>query len=71
MTNTNEQLKHRLTMIQDDLIQLRAFIYANNLAEAFEKSTEVSDEAWTLLNNIDIACDLSSDESLTWQTFNK
>jgi hypothetical protein len=71
MINTNEQLQHRLAMIQDDLIQLRAFIYTNNLAKAFEKSTEVSDEAWTLLNNIEIACDLSSDESLTWSPFNK
>jgi hypothetical protein len=68
----NNQLEHRLAMIQDDLIQLRAFIYANNLVETFfEKPTKVSDEAWTLLNNIEIACDLTSDESLTWNLYNK
>jgi hypothetical protein len=71
MSNTNEQLEHRLAMIQDDLNQLRAFIYANNLAEAFESPTDVSDEAWTLLNNIEIACDLASNESLSWKPFNK
>ena len=66
-----QELEHRLALIQDDLIQLRAFIYANNLAEAFEKPTEVSDEAWTLLNNIEIVCDLTSDECLSWNLFNK
>jgi hypothetical protein len=71
MINTNEQLQHRLAMIQDDLIQLRAFIHNNDLAEAFESPTEVSDEAWTLLNNIEIACDLASNQSLSWKPFNK
>lgn len=67
----NKQLKHRLAMIQDDLTQLRAFIHDNDLAEAFESPTDVSDEAWTLINNIEIACDLNSNESLTWKPFNK
>ena len=71
MKNSIEQLEHRLKMIQDDLTQLRAFIHDNDLAEAFESPTDVSDEAWTLINNIEIACDLASDESLSWKPFNK
>ena len=70
MSNTIEQFEHRLAMIQDDLIQIREFIYAHDLDEIFQKKTHVSDEAWTLLNNIDIACDLNSDEALTWRVFN-
>ena len=70
MRNTIEQLEHRLAMIQDDLIQIREFIYAHDLDEIFQKKTHVSDEAWTLLNNIEIACDLNSDEALTWRVFN-
>ena len=71
MSNTNEQLQHRLAMIQDDLSQLVAVIHDNDLAEAFESPTDVSDDAWTLLNNIEIACDLASNESLSWKPFNK
>ena len=71
MKNTIEQLEHRLAMIQDDLIQIREFIYAHGyLDEIFHQKTHVSDEAWTLLNNIEIACDLNSDEALTWRVFN-
>ena len=70
MSNTIEQFEHRIAMIQDDLIQIREFIYAHDLDEIFQKKTHVSDEAWTLLNNIDIACDLNSDEALTWRVFN-
>ena len=70
MRNTIEQLEHRIAMIQDDLIQIREFIYAHDLDEIFQKKTHVSDEAWTLLNNIEIACDLNSDECLTWRAFN-
>ena len=61
-----EQLKHRLAMISEDEKQIRKFINTNKLSKAFEEPTEVSDEAWHLLNNIEIACDLSNDESLTW-----
>ena len=64
-----EQLKHRLEMIKDDMKVIRAFIYENDLGETFQKPTGMSDECWTHLNNIDIACDLSSDESLSWKLF--
>jgi len=70
MKNTNQQLEHRLKMIQDDLNEIRKFIYNKGLVDKFHEPTQVSDEAWTLLNNIEIACDLTSDECLTWQEFN-
>lgn len=71
MKQTKKQLKHRLAMIQDDLSEIRKFIYIKELVEKFHEPSQVSDEAWTLLNNIEIACDLSSDECLTWSPFNK
>ena len=71
MKHTKKQLKHRLAMIQDDLVEIRKFIYIKELVEKFHEPSQVSDEAWTLLNNIEIACDLSSDECLTWNLFNK
>ena len=67
--NELEQLKHRLAMVEDDLKVIRAFIYKNGLGETFQKPTGMADECWTHLNNIEIACDLSSDESLTWKLF--
>lgn len=66
-----EQLKHRLAMISEDEKQIRKFINANKLSKAFEEPTEVSDEAWHLLNNIEIACDISNDESLDWTSNSK
>jgi hypothetical protein len=50
----NESLKHRLKVIAEDTNALRVLIS--------------NDSAITLLNNIEIACDLSSDESLIWNT---
>ena len=70
MKNTVEQLEHRLAMVEDDIAQLRKFIYAKGLDETFQKPTDVGDEAWTILNNIEIACDLNSDECLTWRVYN-
>ena len=65
-----EQLEHRIAMIEDDLKIVRAFIYEKGLEKEFEKPTGMADECWTHLNNIEIACDLSSDESLSWKPFN-
>ena len=64
-----EQLKHRLAMVKDDLDIIRKFIYSEQLDKAFERQSETSDECWTNLNNIEIACDLSTDESLSWKLF--
>jgi len=66
-----EQLKHRLAMVKDDLDIIRKFIYESNLAKQFEQPTVMSDECWTHLNNIEIACDLSSEEPLNWKLFDK
>jgi hypothetical protein len=65
------QLKHRLAMIQDDLKVIRAFIYEQGLNETFQKPTPMADECWTHLNNMEIACDLSSEESLGWKLFSQ
>lgn len=69
MSNELKQLKHRLAIIQEDQLKLRKFIFDNELDEKFMQPTEVSDEAWTLLNNIEIACDLNSQESITWGSY--
>jgi hypothetical protein len=65
------QLKHRLAMVEDDLRVIRAFIYEQGLSETFQKPTPMTDECWTHLNNIEIACDLSSEESLNWILFQR
>jgi hypothetical protein len=68
--NRVEQLEHRLAMVLDDLDIVRYFIYQQGLIDTFKKSTSHADECMTHLNNIEIACDLSSEESLTWGLFN-
>jgi hypothetical protein len=69
MENEIDQLKHRLAMVKDDLDVIRKFIYENGLAKQFEQPTGMADECWTHLNNIEIACDLSTDEPLSWKPF--
>lgn len=69
--NRIKELEHRLAMIKEDSIVLQQYITANGLDEAFQKPTEMSDDAWTHFANIDIACDLKSTESLDWKPFNK
>ena len=64
-----EQLKHRLAIVKDDLDIIRRFIYSEQLDKAFERQSETSDECWANLNNIEIACDLSTDEPLSWKKF--
>jgi len=66
-----QELEHRLAMVQDDLNTIRAFIYGQGLIDIFQKPTDKCDEAITHLNNIEIACDLSSDESLFWKRYTK
>jgi hypothetical protein len=63
------ELKHRLSMVEDDLRVIKEFIYTNGLRDWFNKSSRTSDEVWSNLNNIEIACDLSSDESLQWKLY--
>ena len=68
--NTDKELKHRLAMIADDLKELRKFIASQGLTEAFQKSSSTCPEGFTHLNNIEIACDLTSDECLSWVPYN-
>lgn len=56
-------------MVKDDLDVIRKFINENGLAKQFEQPTGMADECWTHLNNIEIACDLSTDEPLSWKPF--
>lgn len=66
--NTQE-INQRLAMIQDDINAIREFIYANDLVHIFNLPSTQCDEAITHLNNIEIACDLDSEESLSWKPF--
>ncbi len=58
-------------MVKDDLDIIRKFIQSEQLEKHFERPSETSDECWHNLNNIEITCDLHSEESLTWKLFNK
>lgn len=61
----NESLKYRLGLILEDEAFIRDFINENAL-DIFNKPTVTCDSAITHLNNIEIACDLNSNESLAW-----
>lgn len=65
----SEQLEHRLMMIMDDINAIKQFIYENDLGETFQKNTKFCEECFTHFNNIEIACDTSSEESLSWEKF--
>ncbi len=64
-----ELLKHRLSMVLDDIKVIRKHIYKQDIAEFFEKPTGMAEECWTHFNNIEIACDLNSDECYGWNLF--
>jgi len=66
-----QELKHRLAMVADDLKIIRKFINEQGLTEAFEKPSSTSDEAFTNLNNIEIACDLNDTECLNWTLYDR
>lgn len=66
-----KELEHRLAMVKEDSAELQKFITENGMGERFERPTDMCDEAWSHFANIDIACDLKSNESLDWKPFNK
>jgi len=66
---TEQKLQHRLAMVQDDLKVIRQFIYSQGYD--FTLPTDEADEAWVHLNNIEIACDLTTEESLDWKLFTR
>ncbi len=61
-----QQLKHRLAMVLDDMHAIRKLIEEHGLTESL-----MADYCWTHFNNIEIACDLNSNESLNWKPFLK
>jgi predicted Fe-S protein YdhL (DUF1289 family) len=65
-----QQLEHRLAMVVDDLKVIRKFIAEQGLTGEFQMPSSTSDEAFINLNNIEIACDLTNDECLSWQHYN-
>jgi hypothetical protein len=69
--NYTKQLEHRLKMIQDDVSKLIDFIDNNRMMELLDKPTSCCDSALTHIVNIEHACDLSSDESLSWSLFSR
>jgi len=66
------QALHRLACIEDD-IKIIARHIENNCPDQFEKpslnedGSVFADCAWHNISNIEIACDLNSDESLDWK----
>jgi hypothetical protein len=69
--NRIKELEHRLAMVKEDSAELQRFITDNGMGERFERPTDMCDEAWSHFANIDIACDINSNESLDWKPFNK
>ncbi len=68
--NYSQQLEHRLKMVEDDLGIIKKFILEQGLDEVFNRTASAtSDSAYCNISNIEIACDLSSDESLSWGMF--
>ena len=65
------ELKHRLGMISGDVEVISRHI-TNNCNESFKQPSYdigghiFAEEAWHNISNIEIACDLNSDESLDW-----
>lgn len=66
-----KELEHRLAMVKEDSAELQKFITEHGMGHRFEKPTDMCDEAWSHFANIDIACDLKSDEAMDWKPFNK
>jgi hypothetical protein len=69
--NKEEEYKHRLLMIKDDLKLLIEFINDNNLSVIFRRPTKVADEARSHIYNMSIACDLKDDECLSWRWYHQ
>ena len=69
----NFELKHRLACIADDIKIIAKHIKSFDLVDkAFqqpslnEDGSVFADEAWHNITNIEIACDLNSDDPLEW-----
>ena len=67
----NFELRHRLACIADDILMISYHI-KDNCNKKFKKPSRNldgsvnADEAWHNVSNIEIACDLNSDDPLEW-----
>jgi hypothetical protein len=61
------EVMHRMRMVLDDL----KVIKSQFTPEELEVSTPCAEDLYTHFNNIEIALDLDSDESLSWKLYSK
>jgi predicted transcriptional regulator len=66
-TIKRSEVLHRIKMIMDDLVVIRMQM----TDEQLKLSTGFADDLYTHFNNIAIACDLDSNESLSWKLYSK
>ena len=68
----NFELRHRLSCIADDIEIIERHICRYDQNKIFKKpslnadGSVYADQAWHNVSNIEIACDLNSDECLDW-----
>lgn len=62
------QLRHRISVIRDDLNELSRYINTLGLHKEFNREIE-GVSGWSYIGNIDVACELSSDECYDWKTY--
>ena len=68
----NLELRHRLTCISDDIEIIERHICRYDQNKIFKKpslnadGSVYADQAWHNVSNIEIACDLNSDECFDW-----
>lgn len=62
------QLRHRINVIRDDIGELTNYINTLGLHKEFNKELGGL-EGWAYLKNIEVACELSSDECYDWKTY--
>lgn len=66
-----QELKHRLVMVADDVKAFVNFLDKNRMMESLEVPCEHSDSAWSYILNMEVACDLTSDECLSWKLYSE
>ena len=64
--NYTQQLEHRIALIRQEISRVSEFLDENRMMEAFDKPTKYTGSAWTHIVNIEVACMLDDNESLSW-----
>jgi hypothetical protein len=67
---TKHPLRHRIDTINEELIIINSFIKQHQLYSTFAQPSDFADSCNTHFSNIEIACDLESDECLNWNMYN-